>query len=55
MDWTITVVDTNAKRWPSAGKLVAVGVPLKVAERYRKVRWAMTTGLRRRVQIEGRN
>lgn len=54
-DWTIVVVDTISKTWPSAAKLVAVGVPLKMAERYRKVRWAMTVGLRRRVKTECQN
>lgn len=53
--WTIVVVDANLKHWPSASKLVAVGVPLRTAERYRKVRWRFTTGLRRAVKGEMRN
>jgi hypothetical protein len=55
-DWTITVVDTlrvKGKRrnsFPAAEQLVKVGVPLKVARRWKRTRYDMTVGLRRRVR-----
>ncbi len=48
--WEIAVIDANSKRWPSATKLVEVGVPLRIARRYARVRRDMTAGLRRRVR-----
>lgn len=55
-DWTISVVDTlrikgNPPNWfPSAEQLVALGVPLKIAQRWKRERYQMTTALRRRVK-----
>lgn len=57
-EWTVTVVDTvkvkgKPMNWmPSATMLLAVGVPLKVARRYARVRREMTAGLKRRVKAD---
>lgn len=59
-DWTIVVVDTvrikgKPPGWfPSAEMLVRSGVPLKIARQWKKERYAMTTGLKRRLK-ETRN
>lgn len=51
-DYVISVLDVHTKPWPRSAQLVDMGVPLKYAERYRKQRWVITVGLRRRVKDE---
>lgn len=54
-EWTITVVDTirvkgKPRNWmPGADKLIQCGVPVRVARRWEKQRYDMTTGLKRRL------
>jgi hypothetical protein len=45
--YTIVVLDASPKRWPSAATLLRVGVPLKVARDYARIRRRFTVGLRR--------
>ncbi len=50
--FTITVVDSNPKPWPLSHELVAVGVPLKVAAEYDRIRREMSpAGLRRKIKL----
>jgi hypothetical protein len=55
-DWTLTVVDTlkikgKPPNWfPSAEALVRIGVPLKIARQWKRERYEMTTGLKRRLK-----
>jgi hypothetical protein len=49
-EWIIVIADTNTKPWPSAAKLVDVGVPLKMARRYQRIRRDMTAGLKRKLK-----
>lgn len=51
-DYVIPLLDVSTKRWCRAAQLLDAGVPLKYAERYRKQRWLITVGLRRRVKDE---
>ena len=53
-EWFIDVVDTKDKPWPSAVKLIEVGVPLAIARKYQIIRRYMTSGLKKRVK-EARN
>lgn len=49
-EWFIDVVDAKDKPWPSAAKLLSVGVPLAIARKYQIIRRDMTAGLKRRVK-----
>jgi hypothetical protein len=48
-EWTIVVLDQGARRFPPAKDLAKVGVPVRIIDRWRHVRWEMTTGLKRAV------
>ena len=48
-NWIITVIDSNAKAFPPARSLLDVGVPLGIANKWKRVRYEMTTGLKRRL------
>ena len=54
-NWIVVVADTITKKWPPAKALTEVGVPLKLAARYQRIRYDMTTGLKRRLAKELRN
>lgn len=55
-EWMVPVIDSlkikgkPANWFPSAESLVAAGVPILVARRWKRERYAMTVGLRRRVK-----
>lgn len=54
-DFVVSVWDDSpAKTWPSPKELVELGVPLHLAERYRRVRRDMTRDLKRRT-VKNRN
>jgi hypothetical protein len=53
-DYEISVVDSSPRKWPSAERLIGVGVPVRIAARWKRERRHFTAGLRRDAR-ENRN
>jgi hypothetical protein len=49
-EWQIVVVDANPKRFPGEKALIQIGVPIRIARNWRKARYDLTVGLKRRVK-----